>query len=912
MRLCTSALFLALAQVPFAHAQPATKPDHAVVLAYDRLFAKTSDERGGQLLLGELNCTSCHRNYTASVIPPRQAPILDGIGGRVRATYLKAFLENPQAAKPGTVMPNVLAALSEQEREDSTDALVHFLASTGVLIDVPPTPKSIAKGKKLFHEIGCAACHGPQGAPLKDDATVLPLGDLSKKYTVISLTNFLNDPHRTRPSGRMPSLNLNSSESIDIAHYLLANLAGAEGGANMTYSYYEFAKQPAKLPDFAKLKPTATGPSIGFDLNNARRTDNVALKFDGFLLIEAEGKYTFHVLSDDGSRLWINKELVVDNDGIHSPETKSGSVRLAKGVVPVTVAAFNGGGGFELEITVDGPGIRRQPLSRLVVPGAGASPAKAQSRPREAFQVNEERAKKGRALFATLGCASCHSLKDGANPIASKLSAPDLDKLNPSAGCLADAPGKSAPRYALNASQRAALVKALQNSHGKTQSPKEVIAHTFAAFNCYACHQRDGIGGVEAGLNDFFVTTQKEMGDEARVPPHLNGVGSKLTTAYLKKVLANAATDRPYMLTRMPKFGQPVVHLQAALETVDPALVAPVPTFKVDEKKVKSEGRAMVGNRIFGCIKCHNFREFKSGGVQGINMTVMAERVRREWFVQYLLDPNKYRPGTRMPAVWPLGQSQLPKVLEGDPLQQIEAVWLYLSDGPKAALPYGLGKEPLPLIAQDTALIYRNFITGAGARAIGVGYPEKVNLAFDANDLRYALLWHKEFIDASKHWTGRGEGFQGPLGEDIVSLPSGPSIALLPSKDDAWPAKAVKDKGYQFRGYRLDDKLRPTFLYDLGDVHVEDTMVPVVGKDDEHFKRVVSIATATPHENLWFRAAAGADIKDLGNGWYSAGKDLKTRLETPAPAVMRTRAGLAELLVPIQGKQTRIVQELVW
>ena len=43
-----------------------------------------------------------------------------------------------------------------------------------------------------------------------------------------------------------------------------------------------------------------------------------------------------------------------------------------------------------------------------------------------------------------------------------------------------------------------------------------------------------------------------------------------------------------------------------------------------------------------------------------------------------------------------------------------------------------------------------------------MGYPEKANLAFDANDLRLALIWQGAFIDASKHWVGRGaKGFRG-------------------------------------------------------------------------------------------------------------------------------------------------------
>ena len=108
--------------------------------------------------------------------------------------------------------------------------------------------------------------------------------------------------------------------------------------------------------------------------------------------------------------------------------------------------------------------------------------------------------------------------------------------------------------------------------------------------------------------------------------------------------------------------------------------------------------------------------------------------------------------------------------------KQIEAIWVFLSDGTNAAEPYGLGREPIPLVPRSEAILYRNFIEGAGPRAIGVGYPEKANLAFDANDLRLALIWQGAFIDASRHWTGRGDGFQAPLGDNVLTLPAGPEL----------------------------------------------------------------------------------------------------------------------------------------
>ena len=95
-----------------------------------------------------------------------------------------------------------------------------------------------------------------------------------------------------------------------------------------------------------------------------------------------------------------------------------------------------------------------------------------------------------------------------------------------------------------------------------------------------------------------------------------------------------------------------------------------------------------------------------------------------------------------MPTAWPKGKSAAARRSStARRATQIEAIWVYLRDGTKAQLPVGMGKQSIPLIPTSEAIIYRNFIEGAGTRAIGVGYPEKVNLAFDANELRLAMIW---------------------------------------------------------------------------------------------------------------------------------------------------------------------------
>src|SRR6185503_10440019 len=179
----------------------------------------------------------------------------------------------------------------------------------------------------------------------------------------------------------------------------------------------------------------------------------------------------------------------------------------------------------------------------------------------------------------------------------------------------------------------------------------------------------------------------------------------------------------------------------------------------------------------------------------------------------------------------PDGKSVRKDILNGDTDRQIEALWQYLSEGGKAQMPVGIGPQPIPLVPVDEAIIYRNFIQGAGPRAIAVGYPEKANLAFDAQQMRLALLWHGDFIDASKHWVDRGAGTQSPAGDDVISLADAPPMAILADDKSPWPSKAKdRDPAWQFGGYELDAKRRPTFTYSFGKVEVRDFFEAVEGK----------------------------------------------------------------------------------
>jgi len=902
-------------------ATPAAEPAHPIVPGFERFAAAAGpDAAGGQLLLGELNCVSCHQADGRDVTR-KQAPILDHVAARVRVSYLRAFLHDPQSVKPGTTMPDLFR--TDPERAQKIEALVQFLASTGALKQERPDAKSVAPGRDIYHTVGCVACHGPrdnQGKALKAPADAVPLGDLKAKYTIASLSAFLDNPHGIRPSGRMPKL-LNTAEAKSVANYLLqgVKVSAPQGRGATTFAYYEGGWD--KLPDFDKLKPKEGGSGAAFDVGLAHRKDNFAFKFDGVFRVEQDAEYTFTLRSDDGSRLYVDGQLVVDNDNVHPAADKTGKAKLTRGVHKVTVVYFQAGGEIELAVHIAAPGLGQLNLGDLVAPTEEELETKTvRSDPKDEdfIELRPELVEKGKELFASVGCASCHQLTAGGKPIASSLKAPALAKLSVTGGCLSPAPAKGTPSFALSVAQRNALAAAIKSPPAEAKTPEEVIARTMTTFNCYACHSRGKVGGPEDEVNKFFQTVQPEMGDEGRVPPPLNGVGAKLNGDYLRSILDKGAHDRPYMQTRMPGFGDTNVgHLVKEFAAVDEAPAVKAVTFEQPLPRVKASARHLVGGQAFGCVKCHTFNGVKAEGVQGIDMTLMPKRLRHDWFLAYVQDPPAFRPGTRMPSPFFQGKSMLPEILDGKPATQVEAIWVYLSDGGKAQMPAGMGKHSIPLVPVKNAILYRNFVDGAGPRAIAVGYPEKAHLAFDANDLRLALLWQGAFMDAGRHWTDRGSGYEGPMGDNILHLPAGVAFAVLPSGDTPWPTLPARKQGtYHFLGYNLSEDDRPTFFYSVGNVKVEDfpNAVAATGKADPSLRRTLKLTATGAADNLYFRAAVGTKIEALGDGWYRVDGAYKVKLDSAAAPLLRQSAGKTELLVPVRfadGK-AQIVQEFVW
>ena len=118
----------------------------------------------------------------------------------------------------------------------------------------------------------------------------------------------------------------------------------------MQYSLYDGIWD--SLPDFKTLNPLETGfTSDTFAIQKLRQKENFGCLFEGYIKIEEEGYFGFGMDSDDGAKLYVADELLIDNDGLHGMGMmKSYIMPLKPGYYPIRIEFFQKGGGAGLSL----------------------------------------------------------------------------------------------------------------------------------------------------------------------------------------------------------------------------------------------------------------------------------------------------------------------------------------------------------------------------------------------------------------------------------------------------------------------------------------------------------------------------------------------------------------------------------
>jgi len=193
-----------------------------------------------------------------------------------------------------------------------------------------------------------------------------------------------------------------------------------------------------------------------------------------------------------------------------------------------------------------------------------------------------------------------------------------------------------------------------------------------ARSNCRGCHD------IETGGGDIRSTIE----DAALWPPLLNTQGAKTQPLWLHPFLKDPGETmlRPWLTARMPTFyfeesaATDIARYFSALDKVEfPFISTAVAT---------NDERLAVGSRLFTLLQCAKCHPTDDGplppGVTAAdlapNLMISSKRLRPQWVLDWLIEPQQIAPGTRMPTFFPDGQSPLPDVLGGDVHAQIKAV----------------------------------------------------------------------------------------------------------------------------------------------------------------------------------------------------------------------------------------------
>jgi hypothetical protein len=110
------------------------------------------------------------------------------------------------------------------------------------------------------------------------------------------------------------------------------------------------------MPDFNTLKPVKTKTVPGVFHTVAGKDSFFGIVFEGYILIPADGVYGLFINSDDGSKMVLDDNEIVMNDGIHGMKEEGKHYPLAKGYHKLRIEYFQGEGGVGLEFLVEAPG----------------------------------------------------------------------------------------------------------------------------------------------------------------------------------------------------------------------------------------------------------------------------------------------------------------------------------------------------------------------------------------------------------------------------------------------------------------------------------------------------------------------------------------------------------------------------
>jgi len=215
-------------------------------------------------------------------------------------------------------------------------------------------------------------------------------------------------------------------------------------------------------------------------------------------------------------------------------------------------------------------------------------------------------------------------------------------------------------------------------------------------FNCEGCHTLHGEGGaIRDKVAEWLVDYQGRGKDEAHAliasfsPPDLSGEGDRVQSQWLFNFIHQPITIRPWLKVRMPTFTtfeaeqlNTLVKYFATLDNVSFPFDEPT-DMKISDAEYEA-GKKLFSKDYFACGQCHIVGDKMPGGSPenwAPNFALARDRLRHDWIVKFVKNPQAILPGAKMPTFFDphnYNASGPDDVLDGDEDKQIKALRDYI------------------------------------------------------------------------------------------------------------------------------------------------------------------------------------------------------------------------------------------
>ncbi len=178
-------------------------------------------------------------------------------------------------------------------------------------------------------------------------------------------------------------------------------------------------------------------------------------------------------------------------------------------------------------------------------------------------------------------------------------------------------------------------------------------------YNCTGCHEIEGEGG---DYRDIIIAHEgvDEITAKQFAPPTLQAEGARVYPDWLFEFLKNPSDVRYGLKVRMPTFDMSDEEATTLVKYFSALDDEPFP-YETLEPPMSTRAELRVGKQIFDELKCDSCHpsvgEIIPEGSDKAgrpDLSLAKERLKADWLIDWLKDPQSFQPGTAMPQAWPI------------------------------------------------------------------------------------------------------------------------------------------------------------------------------------------------------------------------------------------------------------------